>query len=107
MAYSLFIFVQKFIQGSNQGTLAFPDVSDDRESTCNAGDLGLISGLGKSFGEGNGYPLQYSGLESSRDRAAWQTTVPGVAESDTTQRLSLPFFLITKSESVAQSCPTL
>ena len=77
LAYSLFIFVQKCIQGSNQGTLAFPDVSDGRESACNAGDLGLISGLGKSFGEGNGYPLQYSGLESSRDRAAWRATVHG------------------------------
>ena len=89
------------------GERGFPGSSDGKESACDARDLGLISGLGKSFGEGNGYPLQYSGLESSRDRAAWQTTVPGVAESDTTQRLSLPFFLITKSESVAQSCPTL
>ena len=38
-----------------------------KESTCNAGDLGLIPGLGRSPGEGNGYPLQYSGLENSMD----------------------------------------
>ena len=38
-----------------------------KESTCNAGDLGLIPGLGKSPGEGKGYPLQYSGLENSMD----------------------------------------
>jgi len=44
--------------------------SDGKESSCNAGDLGLIPGLGRSPGEGNGYPLQYSGLESSMDRGA-------------------------------------
>ena len=38
----------------------FPDSSVDKESTCNAGDLGLIPGLGRSAGEGIGYPLQYS-----------------------------------------------
>ena len=41
----------------------------DKESTCNAGDLGLIPGLGRSPGEGKGYPLQYSGLENSMDYA--------------------------------------
>ena len=41
--------------------------SDGKESACNVGDLGLILGLGRSPGEGKGYPLQYSGLENSMD----------------------------------------
>jgi len=45
----------------------FPYGSAGKESACNIGDLGLISGLGRFLGEGNGYPLQYSGLENSRD----------------------------------------
>ena len=49
------------------GTLGFPGGSAGKESTCNVGDLGLIPGLGRSAGEGNGYPLQYSGLENSMD----------------------------------------
>ena len=47
--------------------LGFPCVSADKESACNAGDLGLILGLGRSPGEGNSYALQYSGLENSMD----------------------------------------
>ena len=47
--------------------LGFPCGSADKESTCNAGDLGSIPGLGRSPGEGKGYPLQYSGLENSMD----------------------------------------
>ena len=48
------------------GTLSgFPDSSIGKESTCNVGDLGVIPGLGRSPGEGKGYPLQYSGLENS------------------------------------------
>ena len=47
--------------------MGFPGGSAGKESTCNAGDLGLISGLGRSPGEGKGYPLQYSGLENSTD----------------------------------------
>ena len=43
----------------------FPGGSAGAESTCSAGDLGLITGLGRSPGEGNSYPLQYSGLENS------------------------------------------
>ena len=50
---------------------------------CNVGDLGSIPGSGRSPGEGNGYPLQYSGLENAMDRGAWQATVHGVAELDT------------------------
>ena len=46
----------------------FPDSSAGKESTCNVGDLGSIPGLGRSPGEGNGYPLQYSGPENSMDR---------------------------------------
>ena len=47
------------------------------------GDLGSIHGLGRSPGEGNGYLLQYTGLENSMDRGAWQATVHGVAKSQT------------------------
>ena len=62
----------------------FPDSSVGKESACNAGDLGLIPGSGRSSEEGKGYPLQHSSLENSMDH-----TVHGVAESDTTERLSL------------------
>ena len=47
--------------------LGFPGGSAGEESACNAGDLGSIPGLGRSSGEGKGYPLQYSGLENSMD----------------------------------------
>ena len=47
--------------------MGFPDDLAGKESTCNAEDLDLIPGLGRSPGEGNGYPLQYSGLENSMD----------------------------------------
>ena len=47
--------------------MGFPCGSDGKESACDVGDLGLIPGLGKSPGEGKGYPLQYSGLENSMD----------------------------------------
>ena len=56
----------------------FPGGSDDKESACNARDLGSIPGLGRSPGEGNSYPLQYSGLENSMD-----CIVHGVAKSQT------------------------
>jgi len=49
-----------------------------KESACSAGDLGLISGWGRSPGEGNGNPLQNSCLENLMDRGAWQATVYGV-----------------------------
>ena len=53
----------------------FPGVSDCKECTCNAGDLGSISGSGRSPREGNGNPLQYSGLENPMDRGAWWATI--------------------------------
>ena len=61
-----------------------PGSSIGKESACNAGDLGWIPGLGRSFGEGNGYPLQYSGLENPMDYSPW-----GHKELDTTEWLSL------------------
>ena len=53
--------------------LGFPSGSDGKESACNAGDLGSIPGLGRSPGERNGYPLQYSGLENPMDCMRSQT----------------------------------
>ena len=71
-----------FCRGKDQK--GFPGGSDGKESTCNAGDLGLIPGLGRSPGGGQGSPLQYSCLENPMDRGAWRATVHGVTESDTT-----------------------
>ena len=67
--------------------LAFPGGLAGKESACNAGDLGSVPGLGRcpGGGKGIGYPLQYSGLENFMD----SSTAHGVAESDTTERLSL------------------
>ena len=62
------------------GGVDFLGGSDGKESTCNAGYSGLIPGLGRSPGEGSGYPRQYSGLENSMDRGAWQATVCGVTK---------------------------
>ena len=61
----------------------FPASSDDKESACNAKDLGLIPGSGSSPGEGHGNPLQYSCLENPMDSAAWQASVHGVGKSRT------------------------
>ena len=69
-------FLRLYIRG-------FPCGSAGKESTCNAGDLGLIPELGRCPGEGKGYPLQYSGLENSMG-CPW-----GLKESDTTDWLSL------------------
>ena len=54
-----------------------------KESVCNAGDAGLIPGLGRSPGEGHGNPLQYSFLENPMDREAWQARAHRVANSGT------------------------
>ena len=58
----------------------FSGGSDSKESACNAGDIGLIPGAGRSPGKGNGNSLQYSCLENSVDRGAWWATVHGVAK---------------------------
>ena len=62
--------------------------SDGEESACSVGDLGLVPGLGRSPGEGNGYPLQGSYLENSMDREVWWSAVHGATKSRTGLRLS-------------------
>ena len=69
----------------------FPGGSDGKESACNAEDLGSIPGSGRSPGEGNGNPLQYSYLENHMDRGAWQATVHKVAKSQT--QPSIPLYI--------------
>ena len=61
-------------------TLYFPGGSDGKEFACNAGDLGSVSGSGRSPGEGNDNPLQYSSQENPMDRGAWRATVHGVSK---------------------------
>ena len=58
----------------------FPGGSEGIESASSAGEMGSIPGSGRSPGEGNGNPLQYSCLENSMDRGAWQATVHGVVK---------------------------
>ena len=74
--------------------LDFPDGSNGKESACNAGDLGLIPGSGRSPGEGNGYPPKYSCLENSMDRTAWHTIHHGVTKGWTrlSDQHSLTYF---------------
>ena len=66
-----------------QDCIGFLHTSVGQSSACNAGDLDLIPGLGRSPGEGNGNPLQYSCLENPMDRGAWQATVHQLQESYT------------------------
>ena len=79
-----------------------PFSSDGKASACNVGDLGSIPGSGKSLGEGNGNPHQYSFLENPMDGGAWWATVHGVAKSrtrlsDFTHSLThlMPYFTLT------------
>ena len=69
----------------------FPGGSEVKASASNAGDLGLISGSGRSPGEGKGNPLQYSCLENPMDEGAWQATVHGVTKSWIRLRDSVSF----------------
>ena len=65
------------------GQIQFPGGVEVKNLPTNAGDAGLIPGLGRSPGEGNGTPLQYSGLENLMDRGVWLATVHQVAKSQT------------------------
>ena len=60
--------------------MGFPGGSNGKESTCNAGDLSSVPGLGRSPGEENSYPLQYSCQGNPMDRGGWRATVHRVAK---------------------------
>ena len=72
-----------FLNTNTNSILGFPDGSDGKASAYNAGDQGSIPGLGRSPGEGDGTPLQYSCLENPRDGGAWWAAAHGVAKSRT------------------------
>ena len=75
-------------------SMCFPSGSDIKEYTCNAGDPGLIPGLGRSPGVGNGNPLQYSCLENSMNRGAWGAPVHGIPKkSNMTDRVTHAYIL--------------
>ena len=71
---------------STHSSMSFPCGSDGKESACNAGDLDSIPGSGRSPGEGNGNPFEYSCLENPVGRGAWQSIVHGVAKTQTRLR---------------------
>ena len=80
--------------------------SEGKESACSARDLGLIPALGRSPGEGNSNPLQYSCLENPMDIEAWWATVHGVSKSQT-QLNNWAYKETVQFSSVAQSCLTV
>ena len=85
----------------------FPGNSVSKESACRAGDLGSIPGSGRSPGEGNGNPLQYSCLENPVDREAWwvlQST--GSQESDPTEQLNHHHSISTNQENTSSIIDT-
>ena len=85
--------------------LGFPCGSAGKESTCNAGDLGSISGLGRSPGEGNSYPLQYSCLKNPHGQRSLAGYSPwGRKESDTTERLSTAYSTREENKDKHRAC---
>ena len=83
--------------------LGFPHGSDGEESASNAGDLGLIPGSGRSSGEGNGNPLQYSCLENFRASGAWWATVYQVAKRNSSIEFSRVWLFVTPWTAVHQA----
>ena len=79
-----------FIEQLTKKKRDFPSDSDGKKSKCNAEDLCLIPGLGRTPEEGSSYPLQHSCLENFMDRGAWQATYSPWShkESDTTEQLT-------------------
>ena len=91
--YSCDVFITEETKISISNSLkvepeSFPCSSVSKESACSAGDPGLIPGSGRSPGEGNDKPLQYSCLENPMDREAWHATVHGSQELDTIYQLN-------------------
>ena len=80
----------------------FPGSADNKESACNAGDMGSIPGSKRSFGEVNVYPLQYYCLENSMNRGAWQDTVQGIKGSDMTEQLNTFTVLTTRNKELGR-----
>ena len=76
-------FYWEIFQNTSNLLCSFPGGSDGKVSVYDVGDLGSITGLGRSLEEGNGNPLQYYCLENHMDRGAWWATVHGVAKSQT------------------------
>ena len=90
----------------------FPGGSDGKKSSCNVGDLGSVPGLGRSPGEGNGYPFQYSCLENSMGQRSPVGYSPWCCkESDTTERLTLfhyySWFMEFTGSSVVKNLPAM
>ena len=79
---TLFLYLEHHLV-ANSINQSFPGDSDSKESTLNAGDMDSIAGSGRSPGEGNRNPLQYSFLENSIQGGAWWAVIPGVAKSQT------------------------
>ena len=112
-SYSSFELCSNVAAFTNSAKPSFSGGSDGKESACHAGDLSLIPGLGRSPGEGNGHPLQYSCLENSINRGAWWGTVHWVAKSQTRlKRLSsssrpveTKLFCIQKCQSLSHARP--
>ena len=80
---SPFLFVSIYFMYLRVLTLGLSGVTDGKESAGNVGDPGSIPRKGRSLGEGNCNPLQYSCLENSMDRGAWWATVQGTTKSQT------------------------
>ena len=82
----------------------FPVVQMVKKSACNAGDQGSIPKLVRSSGEGNSNPLQYSCLENPMDRGVWQTTVHGIAKSQTRLSDLTTFLYLEMSNFLSHEC---
>ena len=85
--------------------ISFPRSSVGKEPACNAEDLGSVPGSGRSPGEGNGNPLQYSCLENPMDREAWRAIVHGAAKSRT--QLTNTFNFIGDNRNIIGGCVNL
>ena len=76
---------KRYLENYQTFLLVITWASDGKASACSVGDPGSIPGLGRSPGEGNGNPLQYSCLENYMDGGAWRATVCGIQRVDTTE----------------------